>query len=97
MPQYKEQWIITINRKEFVLDESEKVQLESAMKGGNRWFKTKDGNILSVSHIESVFLHDKRLKNQLPEGEKVQPKVVGRKRLEEFKKNFFKVGIDRGV
>ena len=65
LPNYKEQWVVTINRKEFMVDEDEKPKLEGAMANGDRWFKTKKGNILSVSHIESVTLHDRQIKNQL--------------------------------
>ena len=65
MPQYSEEWSITISRKEFVIDEGEKSKLEKAMQDGDRWFKTKLGDILSVAHIECVVLRSKTIKNQL--------------------------------
>lgn len=84
MPQYSEQWSVVINRKEFILNEVEKSKLELAMKNGERWFKTERGDILSVSHIESVVLNDRRIKNRLEEGEK-QEEEVNPEKVEEIK------------
>jgi len=88
MPQYKEQWIVVINRKEFVIDEIEKVKLEEAMKKSDRWFKTVKGDILSISHIESVTLHSKTIKNGLGAGNKVieEPTEEEKSRIEYIKR-----------
>lgn len=84
MPQYSEQWSVIINRKEFILNEVEKSKLELAMKNGERWFKTERGDVLSVSHIESVVLNDRRIKNRLEEGKK-QEEEVNPEKVEEIK------------
>lgn len=70
MLRYSEKWVVTINRKEWILDETEKPRLEQAMKNQDRWFKTKKGDILSVAHIETVELNSKQIANQLEEGER---------------------------
>jgi hypothetical protein len=90
MLQNKEQWIITINRKEFVINEVEKSKLEIAMKNGDRWFKTFRGDIISISHIESVVLHSKQIKNQLEAGEKKE-ELVSDEKWEEFRKKVEKI------
>ena len=81
MPKYNEQWIVNINRKEFVIDGNEKLKLEYAMKNGDRWFKISSGDIISVSHIECVTLHSKEIANQLPEGEKEEENILSPEEL----------------
>lgn len=94
MPQYNEQWIVTVNRKEIILNAAEKEKLEYAMRNGDRWFKLESGDILSVSHIESVILHSREVANKLPEGEKqdnFQP--ISDEKLASIKKEIYqKVG-----
>lgn len=54
-----EQWIVKVGKKEYIIDGQEKKMLVEVMKSGERWFETKSGDILSVSHIESVTLHSR--------------------------------------
>lgn len=93
--EYKEQWSVVINRKEFILNEVEKTKLEMGMKNGDRWFKTGKGDIFSISHIESVVLHDRQIKNQLSQGENVEDdlKPVSRKKMDQYRKEIYsKIG-----
>ena len=86
MPQFDEQWLVLINRKEFVLDETEKLKLEHAMKNSDRWFKTNKGDIFSVSHIETVLLHSRTIKNRLEAGNtNLEP--ISPEKWEKLKKN----------
>jgi hypothetical protein len=97
MPQYSEKWTISINREKFVIDGEEKLKLEKAMQNGDRWFKTKLGDILSVSHIESVVFRSKEIKNQLPTGEKKVEKPIPEEKWKQIKKEAYqKIGKSRG-
>jgi len=84
LPKVKEQWIIKINREEHILNGNEKNRLEEGMKRMDRWFKTEKGNILSISHIESVVLHTREIENQLPEGKK-EVETISQERWDELK------------
>lgn len=92
MPQSKEQWIVKINRQEFIINGEEKVKLEDAMQRKVKWFKTNKGDILSVNHIESVVLSSREIENQLEPSYNVDNNVLSReearKRLAEMRKSF---------
>lgn len=83
---YKEEWCVMINRKATILNEIEKSKLELAMKNGDRWFKTEKGDILSVSHIESVTLNYRENKNQIEAPKEEKPTQEEMERAEEIKK-----------
>lgn len=68
MQKITEQWLVKIGKKEFVISGNEKKMLVEVMKSGERWFETQNGDILSVSHIESVTLHSRTKEDlKLPE------------------------------
>lgn len=85
MPQYKEEWCVMINRKATLLNEVEKPKLEIAMKNGDRWFKTEKGDILSVSHIESVTLNYRENLNQIEAPKEESPTEEEIARVEDIK------------
>jgi hypothetical protein len=67
---FKEQWIVAIDRKEFVVSKEEREKIISAMKEGKRYVLLDNGTVLSVRRISYLYLHSKEITNQLPEGEK---------------------------
>lgn len=82
-----EQWLVKIGKKEFVISGEEKIMLVGVMKSGERWFETKSGDILSVSHIESVILHSRTKESlKLPEP-KYTP--ISEEKMENFRKKVY--------
>ncbi|GIW70284.1 MAG: hypothetical protein KatS3mg101_1031 [Patescibacteria group bacterium] len=68
-PTYKEEWIVKVGKEAFVLDERQIVVLKEAMKTNNRWVSFEKF-IISIPHIECIYLNRREVANQLPEGKK---------------------------
>ena len=90
---YKEQWMVRIDNKSFVVNSQEKEALLSAMSNGERYVKLKSGDVLSVRHISYIYLHDRQIKDQLAEGSKnreytKEDREMAFKKLNEIRKKY---------
>ena len=65
MPQkFKEEWVVRIGKEVFILSGDQMIALREAMKKGERWVNF-DKFILSVPHIESIYLLSRINENQI--------------------------------
>lgn len=89
---FKETWIVRIGKEVFQLDEKQIIVLREAMKRNERWVHFKNF-ILSVPHIESIYLLSREIANQLTEGEKENYQLIPEGKWEEIKKQAYeKIG-----
>jgi len=88
-PKYKESWVVVVGKKEFVLNEKEIIVLREAMKRNDRWVSYKDF-IISVPHIECIYLDHREIANQLPEGQKKEEESISEEKWREFKETIYK-------
>jgi hypothetical protein len=78
-PTYKEEWIVKVGKEAFTLDEKQILILNEAMKRGERWVKYPKF-ILSVPHIECIYLSHREIANQLQAPEKVEKEYTPEER-----------------
>jgi hypothetical protein len=83
-PKFKEEWVVKVGKEAFVLSGEQMTILREAMKKGERWVNF-DKFILSVPHIESIYLSSRINENQIeaPQ-ENYQP--IPNERFEKIKK-----------
>ena len=94
---YKEDWVVKINKEAFVLDERQMPILREAMKRNDRWVYFKD-MILSVPHIECIYLNHREIADQLSEGDTEElHKPISKEKLESIRKEVYnKIGRKTG-
>lgn len=85
---FKEEWIVKVGKEAFSLNEKEIVILREAMRRNERWVNFKD-MIISIPHIECIFLSHREISDQLPEGDKELPSLPT-DRWNVFKKEIYK-------
>lgn len=84
-PQYSEQWAVIVDRKEYVLNEKEIEILRGADQSGMRgmiWFKDF---AISIPHISSIYLNDRRIKLQFESPKEVEQNEEEKQRIEKLK------------
>jgi len=95
---YRESWVVKVGKEAFFLDEKQIVILKEAMKQKERWVSFKDF-ILSIPHIECIYLNSREIADQLPEGEKKDPyQPIPAERWEKARKEFLRqIGKPKNV
>lgn len=89
--QYKEEWVVKVGKEKFILDGNQIGILREAMKAGERWVSFKKF-ILSVPHIECIYLLNREIVNKLPAGENIA-KPITHKNWKKIKKDIYdKIG-----
>jgi len=90
---FKEEWIVKVGKEIFILDEKQIIVLREAMKQNERWVSFKNF-ILSIPHIECIYLSRREIADQLPEGEKKDTfNPIPLEKWEQFKKEVYqKIG-----
>ena len=90
-PTFKELWTVSIGKERFTLTGKEFVVLRQAMASKERWVSFKRF-ILSIPHIESIFLEKKEIANQLGEGKEEytqQDRQKAALKMDKMRKKFF--------
>jgi hypothetical protein len=64
-----EEWIVKVDKQEFVTDEKGKAKIVQAMQNDKRFVAISDTDIISVRHISYLYRSKKMAEYQLPEGE----------------------------
>jgi len=80
-----EGWVVKVGKEAFSLDEKQILILKEAMQRSERWVSFKDF-IISVPHIECIYLDWRKNPNQLQAGEKKEFQPVSKEKWEEFRK-----------
>ena len=93
-PKFKEEWSVRVGKECFVLNEKEMPVLREAMKRGERWVSF-ERVILSVPHIECIYLSKKQIADQIENGSEdytEHDRTIAKEKLLELKEERFGVG-----
>ncbi len=92
---YEEEWGVQVGKELFVLNSKQAKILREADLAGQRGIVWFEKFAISIPHIQSIWRISKRIKNQLPEGEKQEePEMTQEQRervrikIEQIKKDF---------
>ena len=83
-PKFKEEWVVKVGKEAFTLSGEQMMVLKEAMKKGERWVNF-DKFILSVPHIEAIYLSSRINESQIEAPENnYQP--ISNERFDKIKK-----------